>query len=45
MADVKVEDPVAEPQEARPAEEEGNEEVGSYCNTSKGMTLKKERKI
>ncbi|KAJ4407442.1 poly(A) binding protein Pab2 [Gnomoniopsis sp. IMI 355080] len=26
MADIKVEDPVAEPQEARPADEEGNEE-------------------
>ncbi|KAJ4396034.1 poly(A) binding protein Pab2 [Gnomoniopsis smithogilvyi] len=26
MADIKVDDPVAEPQEARPAEEEGNEE-------------------
>lgn len=36
MADVKVDDPVAESQEARPAEEEGNEEVGSKCNASKG---------
>lgn len=39
MADIKAEEPVSEPQEdeARPTDEEGNEEVGFNCKYTSSL--------